>query len=1094
MHHATLRQRALFCITGFRFTSIALCCAFLLLLTGGAQAQTIIDWTAGGTDDRYNNAFNWTGLNVPNTTSESARFNLVGSYDVTFGSGVTTTVSDLIVQAGGINFAANAVVPTFYNVDDDLIVNGGVLILSDDGGVGDVVMNVADDVRVEAGSLLRIDGGSDLNTDDLKLANSSNGGGFIIVDGAGSQFNKTGVGIVNIGQDGDGTLTYSNGATSSFSSVLQLSSFAGAGNSASLIILSGASVTASTLQVAPGGTNSTASGDVFLSGSMSALEVTTTFTVGDNAAGGPSGLVDVLTGSTLTAQGTTTVYASGELNVSDGTFNANGDVTIDGGTLTRTTAGSLNLAAGKKLTASNGAQVTLTGAYFLNQGTEFEINSGADLFFSAIGVGFFGSDGTLVADGLGSTVTTLAGSTSGIGIDGATAEVTFRNQATGTLAEIRLSNTNDADPNTTGILNIESGAAVTMDDLYVTNVGGVGASGTVTVTGAGSTLTQNGTSLLTLGHASTGAATINIENGGTFTTGTGTTTINATGTLTVTDGTFNANGALTMTAGTTLTLDGGSLNAAAGFDNSAEGTFDFRDGTLTVTGGAFAPNAGGPTDDYVIDGPTAAEMPHLVLSAGATANVGRDLFVGDTNRGELTITGGATISNDTATIGDGPNSTGTVTVDGTGSNWTNTGTLVVGSIGNGTLNIQNGADVSSNLGPIATLTASSTGTVTVDGAGSTWTSSRVDVGRIGNGTLNILSGGAVSGDFGLIGSNSFSTGTATVDGAGSAWTSSVRQSVGAFGNGTLNILNGGTVSNLFGHIGRELGSTGTAAVDGAGSTWTNSDSLIVGGDGAAAGGTANLTVQGGGLVEVDGTLKIWNTGTVTLDGGSIVVDTFDHTDGGTFNFIDGTLAVATFLGDLSQDGGTIAPGDSPGLTAITGDYTINAGALEIELFGNGGGSPLPGVDFDQLTADTANLAGTLDLVIDPNYSPTLGDLFPIISTTSGVSGTFGAVSGADIGSGLMLGVLYSANDVTVGVVLAGDFDFDFDVDGADFLKWQRGESPDPLSQSDLVDWQSNYGMVAPLSATSTAVPEPTTWVGLLFGMLALPFRRGAIGS
>ena len=35
------------------------------------------------------------------------------------------------------------------------------------------------------------------------------------------------------------------------------------------------------------------------------------------------------------------------------------------------------------------------------------------------------------------------------------------------------------------------------------------------------------------------------------------------------------------------------------------------------------------------------------------------------------------------------------------------------------------------------------------------------------------------------------------------------------------------------------------------------------------------------------------------------------------------------------------------------------------------------------------------------------------------------------------------------VALAGDFNNDGVVDGADFLAWQRGESPEPLSAADL---------------------------------------------
>jgi pimeloyl-ACP methyl ester carboxylesterase len=43
---------------------------------------------------------------------------------------------------------------------------------------------------------------------------------------------------------------------------------------------------------------------------------------------------------------------------------------------------------------------------------------------------------------------------------------------------------------------------------------------------------------------------------------------------------------------------------------------------------------------------------------------------------------------------------------------------------------------------------------------------------------------------------------------------------------------------------------------------------------------------------------------------------------------------------------------------------------------------------------------------------------------------------------------------------SADFDDDGDVDGRDFLIWQRGESPDALSAEDLSLWQSQYGSPA----------------------------------
>ncbi|MEM9657221.1 MAG: hypothetical protein AAF961_02565, partial [Planctomycetota bacterium] len=68
--------------------------------------------------------------------------------------------------------------------------------------------------------------------------------------------------------------------------------------------------------------------------------------------------------------------------------------------------------------------------------------------------------------------------------------------------------------------------------------------------------------------------------------------------------------------------------------------------------------------------------------------------------------------------------------------------------------------------------------------------------------------------------------------------------------------------------------------------------------------------------------------------------------------------------------------------------------------------------------------------------------------------------------------------------LAGDFDFNGQVDGADFLHWQRGESPTPLSDEDLADWSANFGRVVDGgSVNSHGVPEPNAL--LLAGIATL---------
>lgn len=74
------------------------------------------------------------------------------------------------------------------------------------------------------------------------------------------------------------------------------------------------------------------------------------------------------------------------------------------------------------------------------------------------------------------------------------------------------------------------------------------------------------------------------------------------------------------------------------------------------------------------------------------------------------------------------------------------------------------------------------------------------------------------------------------------------------------------------------------------------------------------------------------------------------------------------------------------------------------------------------------------------------------------------------------------------VINPGDFNGDGDVDGDDFLAWQKGESPNALDPADLSDWQMNYGG-ALLSASSAAVPEPASVVAVGTALLVGAFIR-----
>jgi T5SS/PEP-CTERM-associated repeat protein len=69
------------------------------------------------------------------------------------------------------------------------------------------------------------------------------------------------------------------------------------------------------------------------------------------------------------------------------------------------------------------------------------------------------------------------------------------------------------------------------------------------------------------------------------------------------------------------------------------------------------------------------------------------IYIGGDGGGALLIEAGGQVSNTSGYVGNNSGSTGTVTVIGTNSNWTNSSTLYVGSAGSGTLTIETGGQV-----------------------------------------------------------------------------------------------------------------------------------------------------------------------------------------------------------------------------------------------------------------------------------------------------------------------------------------------------------------------------------------------------------------
>jgi fibronectin-binding autotransporter adhesin len=466
---------------------------------------------------------------------------------------------------------------------------------------------------------------------------------------------------------------------------------------------------------------------------------------------------------------------------------------------------------------------------------------------------------------------------------------------------------------------------------------------------------------------------------------------------------------------------------------------------LSITGGGTVLN----TNGYV--GYLAGSAGTVTVSgSGSTWTNSGDLFVGNDGSGKLNITLGGAVTNFSSYVGYSSGTIGAVTVSGTGSTWTNRSSLYVGWAGSGTLNITNGGKVSHYssspfpmvlCGFIGWKTGSS-GTVTVDGPGSQWTGmGALEVGSAGNGTLRITNGGAVSGlsiGGGFIGCDSGSSGAATVDGVGSKWINGLGGlHVGYSGVGTLDIVDGGSVSDAHGTyescVGENSGSTGTVTMSGSGSTWTNSRNLNVGysGNGTVlqSDGTnsvANALILGviegshglytisGGMLDVhNGSIEVGpvGTGQFNLNGGSVIADEISVGANGAFNGNgSGSLTVNRITGSWNNiSANTFILGHSGGSgignLVISAGQTITAVQQQVDrgsiLTNNGGMNSVSGglfLGYDSDSSGTYELSGSGQLSSSSQYVGYSGSGSLSITNGGSVTTTFRGFIGYGTGS------------------------------------------------------------------------------------------------
>lgn len=307
-------------------------------------------------------------------------------------------------------------------------------------------------------------------------------------------------------------------------------------------------------------------------------------------------------------------------------------------------------------TVINGGSATSQTLVVGEGGTgNLAITNGGGLTSGGVGyLGYYGNSvGTVSVDGAGSFWSNTAGLTIGEG-------------GAGTLAI-----THGALVTSTGAINIGSSA---------------GATGTVLVDGAGSSLGLNSNAALSVGTAGTG--TLNITNGG---------------------GVFVSNayvGFAPGSAGSVLVDGAGSGWITAnvmGLGYAGTGTLTISNGGQVSTTSAGLGVLAGGNGSAMIDG------------AGSSWAV-NGIFVGVSSTGSVAVTHGASLINLQAMIGANGGSNGSVTVDGAGSSWINQSFLWIGGAGTGSLTIANGGAVTANGQLVIANQAGSTGALNIGAA------------------------------------------------------------------------------------------------------------------------------------------------------------------------------------------------------------------------------------------------------------------------------------------------------------------------------------------------------------------------------------------
>ena len=571
-----------------------------------------------------------------------------------------------------------------------------------------------------------------------------------------------------------------------------------------------------------------------------------------------------------------------------------------------------------------------------------------------------------------------------------------------------------------------------------------GTSGDVTVSGA----VEAGSLAFTSGGYALNSGSLTVGQGS-ITTDTGTTTINSvlegtagliksgTGALVLT-GANTVAGAVSITGGTLQIGSDGALGNAAN-DIANNGTLKT---TSNIALGAGRDITGSGTLD-IADGTTLTVNGVTSTSGLTLANTGTLAFNNAaSNPGNLTTT----YTSGTARV------TGNLNLGATDK--------IVNVAGGGALEVAGTVSLTSGTG--TELTKEGAGTLILSGSGSSI--SRVQIGRTGatptaGGTLRVA-------DSASLGAQEMYFNYGTLEAANNLSTS-VGVSLGGR-NGAETVIggSGGSADVTFNGAARFYGATGTS---GEFALKVNNNTTLAGGISASTGSRTGLTLGGTGTLKITGNSSTFTDTITTADTVKLVVN---NTLGAGVNVGSGSLLGGSgVIGALTvSTGGTLTPGNSPGLLTATSATFQSGSNLNWEIFNAVGTA---GVDWDLLSV-TGNLnvaalsSGSMNLVLKSLSAlpDTVGALAGFNSNDTFYSWTF-ARAATITGS---TGALTSGQDVTS---LFSVNDTYFNLGTAPTSGWKVMTGTETVSGT-------TYQTLNLL-----AVPEPSAQSLFAFGMVAL---------